>query len=311
MLNNQNMLVSVFMITYNHEDFIRQAIESILIQECNFALEIVIGEDFSTDNTRKILLDYQLKYPNKIRLVLHTKNIGAMQNQIETLKACKGKYIAICEGDDYWTDPYKLQKQIDYLEANENCNYIFSNYSKLTPEGSLIQSNFKLPEQFDLHFLLKENIMPPTQTVVFRNNLKTDLKIWDSVLSSGFNGDWILLFMTSENSQIGFLKDNTAVYREGVGVVSKTNNAYKFLNGLETNKKINKLTNFKYDYHIGIYDFHYQNITYSFLEYKQKIKGLLWFCKSQFYKISNSKSDSFFSKSNWIFIKHSFKLLLK
>jgi hypothetical protein len=117
--------------------------------------------------------------------------------------------------------------------------------------------------------------------------------------------------MTSENSQIGFLKDNTAVYREGVGVVSKTNNAFKFLNGLETNKKINKLTNFKYDYHIGIYDFHYQNITYSFLEYKQKIKGLLWFCKSQFYKISNSKSDSFFSKSNWIFIKHSFKLLLK
>jgi RimJ/RimL family protein N-acetyltransferase len=304
-------LVSIFMITYNHELFIKDALDSILNQRCNYTFEIVVGEDFSTDNTRKILNEYSTNYPNIFHLLLHDKNIGAINNQIETYKVCRGKYVALCEGDDYWTDPFKLQKQIDFLEAYENCNYIFSNFTKLSPEGSLVQSNFKLPEQFDLYFLLKENIMPPTQTVVFRNNLKSDLKKWNSILTTGFNGDWILLFMIAENSRIGFLKDNTAVYREGVGVVSKTNNAYKFLNGLETNKKINKLTHFKYDYHIGNYDFHYQNITYSFLEYKQKIKGLLWFCKSQFYKISNSKSDSFFSKSNWIFIKHSFKLLLK
>ena len=133
---------------------------------------------------------------------------------------------------------------------------------------------------------------------------------WDYLLKFGFNGDWILLFLINQNSKIGFLKDFTAVYREGVGIISKTNNLYKFTNGLKVNKEINKLTNYQYDYHIGVYNFHFQNITYSYLENKNTIRGLYWLIKTEIYILFKPKYCSLFTLSNWIFIKHSFKLLL-
>jgi len=129
--------VSVFMMAYNHEKYINQAIECILMQKTNFNFDIVIGEDFSTDKTRQIILDYQLKYPSKFKLLLHKKNIGAMANQMAVLKACTGKYIALCEGDDYWTDPYKLQKQVDFMDANEGysmCGHRFQYFYQETGE---------------------------------------------------------------------------------------------------------------------------------------------------------------------------------
>jgi glycosyltransferase involved in cell wall biosynthesis len=112
------------MITYNHEKYIAQALESILMQKVNFNFEIVVGEDFSTDNTRKILLDYSSKYPRIFKLILQKSNIGGQKNAIDTLAACTGKYIATCEGDDYWTDEHKLQKQVDFLEANPDFSAI-------------------------------------------------------------------------------------------------------------------------------------------------------------------------------------------
>lgn len=112
--------VSVFMITYNHEKFIAKALDGILEQKTDFDLEIVIGDDNSTDNNKKIILEYARKYPNRFKLILHPANVGAARNQRSVFRMCKGKYIALCEGDDYWTDPLKLQKQVDLLEANPN-----------------------------------------------------------------------------------------------------------------------------------------------------------------------------------------------
>src|SRR5271157_2282730 len=111
-------LVSVFMITYNHEKFVGQAIESIVTQKVNFDFELIIGEDCSTDNTLDICNKYAKQYPDIIKLFPSEKNYGMMGNTVRVLYACTGKYIAMCEGDDYWCDPYKLQKQIDFLEAN-------------------------------------------------------------------------------------------------------------------------------------------------------------------------------------------------
>lgn len=114
-----NCLVSVWMITYNHEKYIAQALNGVLMQETNFNFEIVIGEDFSKDNTRAIIQEYESKYPTKIRIICQESNVGVLRNAYEfTLPLCKGKYIACLEGDDYWTDPLKLQKQVDFLEAN-------------------------------------------------------------------------------------------------------------------------------------------------------------------------------------------------
>ncbi len=115
----RDFLVSVLFITYNHEAYIRKALDSVLSQETDFPFEIVVGEDCSTDGTRDILRQYKEKYPDKFRLLFRKKNFGRpTRNVYETWKACKGRYVAFLEGDDYWCDVHKLQKQIDFLENN-------------------------------------------------------------------------------------------------------------------------------------------------------------------------------------------------
>lgn len=106
------------MITYNHEAFIAQAIEGVLMQETDFPFELVIGEDCSTDNTRKICEDYAKRFPDKIRLLAREHNLGMCGNFVETILACRGDFIAFCDGDDYWIDPKKLQIQADLLSKN-------------------------------------------------------------------------------------------------------------------------------------------------------------------------------------------------
>jgi len=113
-----SMLVSVELITYNHVNFIKQAFDGVLMQQTKFPFEIVVGEDFSTDGTREVVYEYQKRYPEIVRVVTDTKNVGAMANVRRTLTACRGKYIAALEGDDFWTDPLKLQKQVDFLETH-------------------------------------------------------------------------------------------------------------------------------------------------------------------------------------------------
>ncbi|MBO1912885.1 glycosyltransferase, partial [Microvirga sp. 3-52] len=101
------------------------AIESFLMQKTNFDFEILIGEDCSTDNTKKIVEGYAEKHPGTIRIITSEKNVGARKNSIRLLENSRGKYIAECEGDDYWTDPYKLQKQVDYMVEHPDCSMTF------------------------------------------------------------------------------------------------------------------------------------------------------------------------------------------
>lgn len=109
--------VSVCMITYNHGAFIRQSIESILSQETEFDIELVIGDDFSVDGTASVCEEYAIR-DSRVRVLPHDRNLGVMPNFTRTLNACRGEYIAVCEGDDYWTDPAKLRKQVRFLEAH-------------------------------------------------------------------------------------------------------------------------------------------------------------------------------------------------
>lgn len=123
-------LVSVKMITYNHAPYIAQAIEGVLQQKTNFPFELVIGEDCSTDGTREIVFNYQKKYPDIIRVITSEQNVGARTNGYRTEKACRGKYIAYCEGDDYWHRSDKLQKQVDYMENHPECGLVCSDYDR-------------------------------------------------------------------------------------------------------------------------------------------------------------------------------------
>lgn len=124
----QAPFVSVAMVTYNHEKWIARAIESMVSQRTNFSFELVIGEDCSTDRTREIVMDYQRRFPTIIRVVTSERNVGAHENNRRTFEATRGKYIAFCDGDDYWHRDDKLQKQVAYLEAHPACVLVHSNY---------------------------------------------------------------------------------------------------------------------------------------------------------------------------------------
>lgn len=123
-------LVSIVCVTYNHEPYLRQALDSFLMQQCNFPFEIVLAEDCSTDSTREICDEYASKYPDIINYIRSDNNVGAVENEARAIRAAKGKYIALCEGDDYWTDVKKLQKQVDFLEAHPDYVVTWTRYKK-------------------------------------------------------------------------------------------------------------------------------------------------------------------------------------
>lgn len=118
-------LLSIVIITYNHESFIAQTIEGVLMQQVNFPIELIIAEDCSTDGTRAICQQYAEQYPDLIRLITSDSNVGAIANERRAMLAARGKYIAFCEGDDYWTDPLKLQKQVGFLESHPDYSVTF------------------------------------------------------------------------------------------------------------------------------------------------------------------------------------------
>src|SRR5574344_800398 len=120
-----NPLLSIVTITYNHEPFIAKTIEGVLMQQVNFPIELIIAEDCSTDGTRAICQQYAEQYPDLIRLITSESNVGAIANERRARLAARGKYIAFCEGDDYWGDPLKLQKQVDFLESHPEYSVTF------------------------------------------------------------------------------------------------------------------------------------------------------------------------------------------
>ena len=213
--------VSVFMMAYNHALFISEALEGVLMQKTNFDFDIVIGEDCSTDNTRQIILDYQKKYPGKFKLLLHEKNIGAMANQMAVFKACSGKYIAMCEGDDYWTDPYKLQKQVDFLEANEEYSICSHRYSKLINGSIEVENEFDTNYNFNLNNYFSKWVTQPL-TVVFRHSAM-DYDFINKLNPYIF--DMTLFYSIIKKGNGVCLPDNMGVYRihEG-GIYSNRNN---------------------------------------------------------------------------------------
>lgn len=127
--------VSVCMITYNHAKYIAEAIQGVLMQVTDFEIEFIIANDASTDNTHSIITQLAVDTSNiTIKYFCHPKNLGMMPNFIFALEQCQGKYVALCEGDDYWTDPLKLQKQVDFLEAHIEYNICWTNYHILKNE---------------------------------------------------------------------------------------------------------------------------------------------------------------------------------
>jgi len=242
-MNDAMAMVSVCMITYNHEKYIAQAIDGVLMQQTSFPFELIIGEDCSTDNTRKICEEYKAKYPDKIQLLLPDSNLGMKQNFISTLQACTSKYIAVCEGDDYWTDPCKLQKQVDFLEANEGYsvtfhrNTIFENEANKYRSdgcGSLFTDTSISGVTIDTEQFLKNWITQPL-TMVFRR-ASLDISLFSKYL---YFRDMHLIYHLFQNGRGYLFSFDGGVYREhSGGIHSKQSLKYQCEIGISVAKEL-------------------------------------------------------------------------
>ena len=200
------------MIAYNHEKYIAQAIEGVLSQRTTFPLELVIGEDYSSDNTRTICKEFANENPNLIRVISRRSNVGMSRNFADTLSNCKGRFVALCDGDDYWTDIYKLQKQVDFFEKNEEfaiCFHRVSVRDELT--GELTREFYRDPDDItDIKDLLTSGgHYIPTASCMIRN-------FFDDGFPSFFNEyamDIVLYLLAAAGGKIKFIDENMAVYR--------------------------------------------------------------------------------------------------
>lgn len=222
-------MVTVIMITYGHENFIKQAIDGVLQQHTNFPVELIIANDCSPDGSDAIIKNAIVVAPENITIkyTRHDKNLGMMPNFMWALAKAQGKYIALCEGDDYWTDPLKLQKQVDFLEANGDYAMCFHPVIILKPDGDLVEDFItKVPENFEERITLASNPnYIHTPSVVFRNIIKEEFQRIE--FQNSPIGDYILYLMITKYGKIGYLKDTMAVYRYGVGVYSSTSDVKK------------------------------------------------------------------------------------
>ncbi|MBO3342221.1 glycosyltransferase [Clostridium perfringens] len=233
-----SILVSINCITYNHEKYIANAIEGFLMQETNFKYEIIIGEDCSTDNTRNIIENYIKEYPGRIKLITSSNNVGARRNSRRVFKESKGKYIAICEGDDYWTDKHKLQKQVDYMEKNEQCNLVFHNVGYLNNSTKKIKYNQILEEKkyYLEDIVLNSGGFIPTASILYRKELMENPPEWYMKASVG---DYPLQILSGLNGYVYCISDIMALYRINVEG-SWSSNQLKNLNKEKLlNKEIN------------------------------------------------------------------------
>jgi len=243
-VNQIEPLVSVCTATYQHVKYIEDCIEGILMQKTEFPIEIIIGEDESTDGTREICKKYAEKYPDKIRLFLRDRDTSCVFDENGkrifgfngkwARKSARGKYIALCEGDDHWTDPQKLQKQVKFMKENEDYIGCFTNYRMVNEKGEVLLSKTRPDDHIPYYDRLSmlEGGVPQTCTVMYKNLPE----VFDQVAKvvNVVNGDQVLAEFMAQEGKIKFLKDVTADRRVGSGTFSTLHKSKQKLAGIKT-----------------------------------------------------------------------------
>lgn len=245
------MKVSIVIATYNQERFIGKAIDSVLAQQVSFPVEILVGDDFSTDRTRDIIREYERRHPGLVRGVFHTRNLGKNGgiNFLETLKQAEGEYYAAMDGDDYWTNPLKVQMQADFLDAHSDCSAVFHNalitYEDGSPEHLLNGPDMK--PFFTLDDLVGEEEIwfMATSSLMYRNSIK-EYPAW---FRESVSGDIPRLILKAKQGNIGYLPEVMSVYRKNRGGTSFTdrydNNVF-LRNRIAMYEGINHELNYQY-----------------------------------------------------------------
>lgn len=230
------MKLSVSLVTYQEEAYIAQTMDSILAQETDFDFEIIVGDDASTDGTRAILKRYRDKHPDKVRLLLPEKNYGdfGLSNFMSTLEQCSGEYIAFLDGDDYWTDNSKLQRQVEFLDSNPSCSYSAHRIVHLSDDGHSELSplpargvNRQAANDDEMAFnvysvdsLIRLNFAHKISTVA-RSSAVRSIPAWYGTTKIA-SADWVFNLLLSKSGHIGFTEAPMAIHRKRLGNLSDT-----------------------------------------------------------------------------------------
>lgn len=225
------MKLSVFVVTYNQEKYIRQCLDSILMQKVDFDYEVVIGEDHGTDGTRAICEEYAAKYP-QIRLLPLTENLGVAGNWRRVLLECKGEYIAMCEGDDYWLDDNKLQKQVDFLDRNPKYSGCFHNANKVDDDGRVlgVMHNSNMCGEYNFDNIVSRWFIP-TASLLFRQNSTIISGFSELSQYSHYSVDRLLLALLSNESNIAYMPCIMSVWRRNNACLSLSSNNVDIFKG--------------------------------------------------------------------------------
>lgn len=313
-------ILQVAILTYNHEKYVKQTIQSVLSQKTNYSIGIIVMDDFSTDNTREILTGIEKQYPQKIKLLLNEKNFGPKKSVIHLTEIANSKYLTWLDGDDFWCDDNKLQKQIDFLENNPEYKACFHD-AKIIHENTnddihylnRTQNNWKTYSQFNNYSsdfmpwaLIQRNIIP-TASLVFRyENLNEFLQNYKF---SELSMSWALHLDLIKNSKFKYFNEVWSVYNDHSGGISKKYDIVEFKrNNIKILEHI--LNDKAWDYYkadifktiCSEYRFILKSkpeLSKSIKEYKKSIKQYEKYLKlSREYDIRQLKEDYYYVRDN-------------
>lgn len=244
------MKVRVIIITYNHERYIAQALDGVLMQETSFDWDLVVLDDCSTDGTRAILADYQQRYPDRVHLVLAPENKCSNEALVTAFEGAPSEYVAWLDGDDYWTSPHKLQRQVEFLDAHPDCALCFHNV-RVDYESISWPSHNNNPDDqkviSTLDDLWEQNFIAGCSPM-FRRGALPKLPAW---YHTAIWGDWPLYILFAQKGQIGYVNEVMGVYRihrggywSGLDNISKLESIVLFY------KTMNTCLNHRYNRHI-------------------------------------------------------------
>ncbi|UOQ55171.1 glycosyltransferase family 2 protein [Hymenobacter cellulosivorans] len=275
--------VSVCCITYNHEHFLRQALDSVLMQKTDFEVELVIGEDCSTDGTRAIVEEYQRRYPKQVKALLPAKNLGIMPNLLATFQACTGEYVAILEGDDYWTDPQKLALQVELLDSRPDialCIHDAESFSDDSPKTQLYSEEFPDVLSAERPVMTQKDIVQkgwgiPTASMLFRRAALQPPAWFTGV----YSGDYTMHLLITQHGDVYYIPRVMSRYRTHAGSISQISNRTKSVGFIS--KRIFELQQYQQmlpqykDHYNGYLQYWYFERSLALRQGKEAVKGWL------------------------------------
>jgi glycosyltransferase involved in cell wall biosynthesis len=251
--DERQIMVSIICTTYNHEAYIAKALDGFLMQQTNFPIEIIVHDDASTDNTATIIRQYEAKYPHLLVCIYQKENQYFKRdiwNEIVFPAAC-GKYVALCEGDDYWTDPLKLQKQVAFLEKNPDYGLVYTDFQTVDKDGNPRKRELRrkaLHPSGDVRQYLKQRNFIQTVTVLLNTSLLKDAAKFLSCQKFFSPFDYPLFLELSGNTKFYYLPDATSAYRVLHESASHSSCVNKRISFAENNLKVLRYYNDKYSF---------------------------------------------------------------